>query len=312
MGMPMEARLKHDSLDMMLNAETERSTRAATSETIISTKSSLAGPPIFVGNIDDSRWGQMMEWLPGFVHGINGSLHRVRCAIDRMDPAREAIECHKRVADSAIAHLGGHAAATYIDLEDNCHLTQRANPAHVGEAMAALLKHPEWGFIHLSRFPAPMGLVNPHVSVATNLTQSASPVLEKCYGTSEKSHAMLCHITFAKRITAPSFEFAEEYDRTFASEMTHVVYPALIQRRTDSETPTRAGVAKDSLSLSWLRDIAFTPWVYTTLDWVNAHGAWVSLVVVPTLAVLCVTNDFLISLSLCVACSFLCWAYGLR
>ena len=55
----------------------------------------------------------------------------------------------------------------------------------------------------------------------------------------------------------------------------HVVYPSVIQRRTETETSTAATPFFHGGLGLMLRNVCFTPWIYTTIDFVNAHAAWV-------------------------------------
>ena len=56
----------------------------------------------------------------------------------------------------------------------------------------------------------------------------------------ELAQAMLCHTDHATRIAEPTFVFTAPYDTFFAAESTHVVYPSIIQRHTESATATFA------------------------------------------------------------------------
>jgi hypothetical protein len=169
------------------------------------------------------------------------------------------IDCHTLVARAALAYWADEPAV-YIDLEDNCFPTQRADYDLVAPAARKLLARPEWMFIHLSRFPAPVGIFDPHTSSETPLYEWGGNVYQKLFGTCELAQAMLCHTRHAARIVDDNFRFELNYDDQFASEMTHVVYPAIFQRRTASETATVATAIFSTLFGIALRDFAFTPW----------------------------------------------------
>jgi len=272
------------------------------------------GPPVYVGNLinNNARWKQMMEWLPGFVKALDSSLYRVHCR-NNDDAIQGVIDCHTQVANAALQYWGD-GAGTYIDLEDNCYPSQRGAFTDVLVASHTLLDNPDWMYIHLSRMPAPVGLVNPETSFNTSFANfSGSPVYIKMYGTCELAQAMLCHTEYARKITDPSFEWTAPYDDQFAYASTHVVYPAIIQRHTESDTATEATdlFAAGSV-LSWLRDVFFTPWVYTVMDVINAHAAWFSLFILPVTVVACVTNDWLISLFALIIAFIIVWALGVR
>ena len=130
-------------------------------------------------------------------------------------------------------------------------------------------------FIHLSRFPAPLGLIDPSVAVNTPLYEPGGHIYRKLYGTSELAQAMLCHTDHASRIASPTFLFDSAYDNSLVDLMRHVVYPSVMQRRTESETSTAATPFFHGGIGIVLPNVAFTPWIYTTIDFVNAHAAWV-------------------------------------
>ena len=73
--------------------------------------------------------------------------------------------------------------------------------------------------------------------------------------------------------------------------MTHVAYPSMLQREG-----------------GWV----FTPWLYTTIEFVNVHVSWLSLYAIPVTFLACMTEDRLLTL-VAVFCVFtLCWASGFR
>jgi len=280
-----------------------------------------AGLPVFVGSSSSTagevRWQQMMKWLPGFVSAVNGSLHRVLC--DGLSQEKETestqgvIDCHKRVALGALTYWGT-TAGTYLDLEDNCYPSQRADYGLISDAVKTLLAKPGWWFIHLSRLPAPSGFISPAVSLDTPFHQLGGPILVKAVGTCEMAQAMLDHTDFARMITADDYEFGGAYDEQFNQQSVHVVYPAILQRRRQSElsgAPATPFFAQESW-MHYLREIGFTPWVYTSVDFVNAHAGWATLCFLPVVVVACITNDVTIAIGTLISAMLLCWAVGVR
>ena len=234
--------------------------------------------PIFVGHQAGNalRWSQMMTWLPGFVEQVGGLLFRVNCTREA-DAIQSAVDCHVLTARAALRHYGGQDGV-YLDLDDNCRLAQRADVALMAQARHQLVEHPEWMFVQLSRLPVPIGLVNPHTCVDTPLWEPGDAVYRKLVGTVELAQAMLCHTDHAQRISSPTFVMAGAYEDAFSAEAIHVLYPSMIQRRTDSESSTNSTALFERGLGSFVRDVAFTPSVYTTVDFLNAHGGWVRTV----------------------------------
>ena len=127
---------------------------------------------------------------------------------------------------------------------------------------------------------------------------------------------MLCHTDHALRVVDPARKFTQPYDAELAPESTRVVYPALLQRRSESEVATVAvDVATAFFTFGWgklLRDWAFEPTVYTCIDVVNMHGSWFTFVLLPALTLLCITNTGSIGAAVLLASALLCWAFGFR
>jgi len=271
-----------------------------------------ASIPVFVGHAAENteRWTQMMSWLPDFINSISGALYRVNCTMEQ-DAIQGVIDCHVLVARAALEYYQG-AEGVYLDLEDNCMPSQRADFSLLEEAKATLLAHPEWYFIHTSRFPAPIALVDPETSYSTPLWEYGSNIYQKLIGTCELAQAMLDHTDHAARIADPDFAWVAAYDDQFASEMKHVVYPSIFQRRTEDETATTATPFFQGGLGKTLRNICFMPWVYTTIDVINAHGAWFSCLLFPVIIIACLTGDLAIA-AWCFAAGFVvCWSLGFR
>jgi hypothetical protein len=268
--------------------------------------------PVFVGHLAENvaRWDQMMEWLPDFIQSVGGVLYRVNCT-RAADAIQGVIDCHALCARAALAHYGGRDG-TYIDLEDNCLPSQRADFGLLPQVRATLMANREWQFVHLSRFPAPIGLVDPHTCVDTPMWQYGQNVYRKLIGTCELAQAMLCHTDHARRISDPNYVFVAAYDDNFAAEMTHVVYPSIFQRRTESETSTAATPFFAGGIGTVLRNVCFTPWVYTTFDFVNAHAAWFSCLLLPIVVIACLTGDLVVAAWCFVAGFVVCWCLGFR
>lgn len=113
-------------------------------------------------------------------------------------------------------------------------------------------------------------------------------------------------------IADPTYVFSGPYDDNFASLMTHVVYPSIIQRRSESQTATIATeFFRHGLGVA-LRDIAFNPYVYATIDWINAHGGWFSILLLPIIVIACLTSDFVIATWCLLAGAVMCWSLGFR
>ena len=109
----------------------------------------------------------------------------------------------------------------------------------------------------------------------TPLYELGGHIYRKLYGTSELAQAMLCHTDHASRISSPTYLFDAAYDDSLVTQMRYVVYPSVIQRRTETETSTAATPFFHGGLGLMLRNVCFTPWIYTTIDFVNAHAAWV-------------------------------------
>ena len=76
-------------------------------------------------------------------------------------------------------------------------------------------------------------------------------------------------------------------------------------RRRRPSSPCGIGVA--------LRDVCFTPWVYTFIDFTNAHGRLVHmLLVLPVIIIACLTGDLAIAACCLVAGFIVCWSLGFR
>ena len=321
-------------------------------DTVIAAPPNAPDPlPVIVGHLAShaSRWDQMMSWLPSFIEAIGGVLYRVNCTAET-DAIQGVIDCHTLVGAAAIRHYeqrggGNNATGAYIDLEDNCKPSQRADYSLLPQLVSTLMEHPEWYFLHLSRFPAPIGLVDPHVCEQTPLYRYGDNVYHKLIGTCELAQAMLCHTDHARRINDPSYHFVAAYDDNFAREMTHVVYPSIFQRRTESTHPrlalshSRTHALSLPLSLTLLhhphhpqpgetsttatpffsrgigvalRDVCFTPWVYTLIDFTNAHAGWFTCLLLPVIIIACLTGDLAIAACCFVAGFIVCWSLGFR
>ena len=63
-------------------------------------------------------------------------LYRVNCTLEK-DEIQGVIDCHSLVAKAALEYWKGQPG-TYIDMEDNCKPTQRANFGYILEASARL------------------------------------------------------------------------------------------------------------------------------------------------------------------------------
>lgn len=268
--------------------------------------------PVFIGSGDPKRWKQIMDsgWIRPLVEETASVLYRVNCTLEK-DEIQGVIDCHSLVAKAALEYWKGQPG-TYIDMEDNCKPSQRANFGYILEASARLKSRRDWSFIHLSRFPAPFGIFNPQTCAETPFNEAGGHVYRKLYGLNELAQAMLDHTDFASRITAPSFRWTKPYDEQFGAEMLYVVYPAVFQRQTESATPTHAteifhkGIGKG------IRDAFFTPWVYSTFDYINARFVWVLFFVIPFVTLWCLTNDHVLA-AWGFAIGFLvCWGLGFR
>jgi len=268
--------------------------------------------PVLVGHLAENtlRWSQMMSWLPSFIETMGAVLYRVNCTRE-VNAIQGVIDCHVLVARTALIHYGGRVG-TYIDLEDNCYPSQRSDFGLIQPAIDELIRYPSWYFIHLSRFPAPIGLIDPHTSHNTPLFEWGSNIYRKLYGTCELAQAMLCHTQFAHLIADPTYVFAAAYDDNFAAEMTHVVYPSIFQRHTEAETTTAATPFFSGGLGQWLRDTCFDHTIYTIIDFINAKGAWFSVLFLPVLIIACLTGDAVVSLW-CFGVGFIvCWSLGFR
>lgn len=215
------------------------------------------------------------------------------------------------VAKAALSYWEGQPG-TYLDLEDNCHPAQRADFSLIQPASERLRQSRSWLFIHLSRFPAPTGVFDPETCADTPLTEYGGPVYRKLYGTNELAQAMLDHTDFAARIASANFSWTRPYDEQFGGEMLYVVYPAIFQRATDEDTPTHATELFRSGLGEAVRNFCFTPWVYTTFDFVNAHSIWALFLLIPVGTIWCITVDHVVA-GWCFAVGFIvCWGLGFR
>jgi len=243
---------------------------------------------------------------------VGGAVFRVNCTEQLPAADQTLARCHQLVAAAALAYWGGKPG-TYFDLETNVKPAQRADYALVNPAAQMLLRHRDWRFIHFSRYPALIGLVDPQSCALTPFYEWGSSVYRKLYSTDERTHAMLCHTDFARHITAATFAVSARYDLALDEEMLHVVYPAAFQRRDDSDVEMDADTYLFEGGFGrWLLSIAYTPWVFTTIDFFNVRGAWILCLCLPVTVILCLTSDLIVSLA-CFAAGFAaCWALGFR
>jgi len=295
----------------------EEEASKATVETIIapsSTDTAQAGVPMFVGHFAEqsSRWDDMMTFLPKVAQVTGGGVYRINCTEDEDKPSDGVTECHKAVATAALDYWGD-VPGTYIDFEDNCEPTLRADYSLITSSSNRLLAMPQWQFVHLSRFPAPSGLVDPHSCAETPFGEWGGNIYRKLYGTLELAQAMLCHTDFAALITSADYTFSQPYDNQLSDSMLHVVYPSIFQRRQDEE----GGDAEASFFFSGsfgvgMRSALFTPWIYTTVDFLNSKGSWILCLILPVLVIACLTSDLVVSFWCFVAGFVVCWAFGFR
>ena len=61
-----------------------------------------------------------------------------------------------------------------------------------------------------------------------------------------------------------------------------------------------------------LRDVCFTPWVYTLIDFTNAHAGWFTCLLLPVIIIACLTGDLAIAACCLVAGFIVCWSLGFR
>ena len=174
------------------------------------------------------------------------------------------------------------------------------------------MAHREWSFIHLSRMPAPLGLVDPETCVDTPLYEYGGNIYRKLYGTSELAQAMLCHTDHASRIADPAYVFSKPYDDQFTSTMVYHVYPSVIQRRTERETSTQATPFFSGGVGLVLRNVCFEPTTYMIIDFINAHGGWVTVLLLPVIIIACLTGDLAIAAWCFVGGFIICWSLGFR
>jgi len=216
--------------------------------------------PIFIGTSSSDRWEDAKAWMA--TAGGNMSYHKVTCKLGQ-DRIRGVIDCHVAVAKAALAYFSGRPGV-YIDLEDNCHPTLRCDWQVAYDAAELLRRHPQWKFVHLSRFPTPFGVVNPHFPVTGSL-------FWKSWTYNELAQAMLCHTEFASMISNPEFGWTEPYDDQLMQWQRYAVYPSLFQRWTESHTASHATFIT---AMGLMRDIAFQPWIYAFCEVVNVFGLW--------------------------------------
>ena len=122
----------------------------------------------------------------------------------------------------------------------------------------------------------------------------------------------LSHTDFAALIADPHYVFAAPYDDQIAAQSIYVVYPAPLQRYTEGEAHTTATPFFGSAIGRLLRNVCFTPTVYTVIDWINAHACWFSLLVLPVIIIACLTGDLLTAACCFVAGFIICWSLGFR
>ena len=124
--------------------------------------------------------------------------------------------------------------------------------------------------------------------------------------------AQLCHTEHARKITSSSYVWPSEYDTALMDDMTHVVYPAPFQRGLESEAHTAASPFFEDGFGYMMREIFFSASVYTAVDFLNAHGAWFSVVALPAIVIACLTGDLVIAAWCFVAAFIICWSLGFR
>jgi len=122
-------------------------------------------------------------------------------------------------------------------------------------------------FVHLSRFPTPFGVVDPHFPVTGSL-------FWKSWTYNELAQAMLCHTEFASMITSPDFVWTEPYDDQLMEWQRYAVYPSLFQRWTESHT---ASSATFITAMGLMRDVTFQPSIYMLIEVANVFGIWLVL-----------------------------------
>jgi len=268
--------------------------------------------PIFIGSADPDRWAQMSEWLPKLAKMTSSVIYRVNCSgVVTFDEVQSGIDCHIKVAEAALQYWGTDAG-TYLDLEDDSMPSRRCDYSLIRDAAEMLMDNRAWYFVHLSRFPAPTGLIDPQTKVDVAFNSIGGNVYRKLYGTSELSQAMLDHTDHAERITAPTYVWREAYDQQFKQEMTHVVYPAVFQRQTEPAAPTVGISTMLPDYLSGGAGFFYSPGIYTLFDFLSAHGSWLLCLIVPIILILCLTNDWIITLWCFVGTLLICWALGMR
>lgn len=223
--------------------------------------------PVFIGVSSDARFQQLETWL--YARGAGGQkFFTVNCTV-QSDVIRGVIECHQAVADSALHYFGGRPGM-YIDLEDNAHPTLRIDWQTAYDAALALHGHPEWRFVHLSRFPFPFGLFDPHCPLTGSL-------YFKPWTFNELAQAMLCTTEFATWISR-ELSFDEPYDDMLMPWQRYVVYPSLFQRWTEEMLATHAtSIFGNGSPLQVLRNIAFQPTIYLMIEVLNVSGFWLLL-----------------------------------
>jgi len=271
-----------------------------------------SGLPIFVGTLPEAptRWAQVMEWLPPLVRQVGGKLYRVNCTRET-DGAKGCADCHVLVARAALKHFNGQPGV-YLDLEDNVKPSLRFDAALVAQAATRLAAQPEWRFISASRFPIPYGLIDPHTCADTPLYEYGGNVYRKLFGANELTQAVVMHTAFATRIAdAHSGLFVgEPYDESLKRFMLYVIYPSPFQRHTASETKTMVGDFNTPIGV-WLRDVFFTPWLYTFIDFLDVRGGWLVFLGVPIIVIMCIVPQP-VPLFCFVAGFIICWALGFR
>lgn len=223
--------------------------------------------PIFVGISSSERLEVVNKWI--HTHAGGGQqFFGVNCTVEE-NVIQGVINCHRAVARAALDYFGGRPGL-YIDLEDNCHPTLRIDWQLAYDAAHELNGHREWKFIHLSRFPAPFGVLNPHLPLTGSLYY-------KTWTVNELAQAMLCTTEFATWITQ-SFNFTEPYDDMLMPWQKYVVYPSLFQRWTETELATRATKLFAAGSpFAVLRNISFQPSIYLLIEALNVFGIWLVL-----------------------------------
>jgi len=225
--------------------------------------------PIIVGVSSADRRQILDSWIHSPEAGGQRFL-TVNCSVQH-DVIVGVVDCHRAVARAALEYFGGQPGM-YIDLEDNCHPTLRLDWQNAYDAARALDSHREWKFVHLSRFPFPFGLADPHCPLTGSLYY-------KPWTFNELAQAMLCTTEFASWIQ--TLTFTEPYDDMLMPWQHYVVYPSLFQRHTEHALATHATTLFASGSpLTLLRDITFQPSVYLLIEVANVFGFWLLLTLI--------------------------------